>query len=164
MIPVVQRLIAGIAPDLPVFDVKTLTQALNTLNGLMVFQLGAGLAAILGLLGLVLSVVGVYGVISYSATQRTQEIGVRMAMGARPSDILWMVLRHGSFVVGGGLAVGLLCSLGAGRLVSRFLVISPVDPLTYVVVSLLLTSVALIACYIPARRSTAVDPMVALRE
>jgi predicted permease len=163
-IPVVQRLVAGLAPDLPVFDVKTMMQALDTLNGMMIFQLGAGLAAILGLMGLVLSVVGVYGVISYSAAQRTQEIGVRMAMGARPSDILWMVLRHGSLVVGAGLVLGLLCSLGAARLVRPFLVISPVDPLTYSGVSLLLTAVALIACYIPARRSTAVDPMVALRE
>jgi ABC-type antimicrobial peptide transport system permease subunit len=141
-----------------------MTQALNTLNGLMVFQLGAGLAAVLGGLGLVLSIVGVYGVISYSATQRTQEIGVRMALGARPIDILWMVLKHGSVVVASGLALGLLFSLGAGQMIKGFLVISPMDPLTYVVVSLVLTSVALFACYIPARRSTAVDPMIALRQ
>jgi len=164
MIPVVLRVISGMAPELPVFDVKTMTQALNTLNGLMVFQLGAGLAAVLGGLGLVLSIVGVYGVISYSATQRTQEIGVRMALGARPIDILWMVLKHGSVVVASGLALGLLFSLGAGQMIKGFLVISPMDPLTYVVVSLVLTSVALFACYIPARRSTAVDPMIALRQ
>ena len=164
MIPQVQRVISGMAPDLPVFDVKTMTQALNTLNGMMVFQLGAGLAAVMGGLGLVLSVVGVYGVISYSATQRTQEIGVRMALGARPIDILWMVLRQGSGVVAGGLALGLLFSFGAGRLIKGFLVINPADPLTYSVVSLALTAVALFACYIPARRSTAVDPMVALRQ
>ena len=109
-VPAVERLIASLAPDLPVFDVKTMTQALNTLNGLMVFQLGAGLAAVLGLLGLVLSVVGVYGVIWSSAAQRTQEIGVRMALGARPADVLWMVLRHGAIVVASGLALGLLCA------------------------------------------------------
>jgi predicted permease len=163
-IPVVERTIASLAPDLPVFDVKTMTDALDTLNGLMVFQLGAGLAGLLGLLGLVLSVVGVYGVISYSAAQRTQEIGVRMALGARPLDVLWMVLRHGSIVVGAGLVLGLLCAFGAGRLVRGFLVISPADPVTYVGVSLLLTTVALVACYIPARRSTRIDPIAALRE
>jgi ABC-type antimicrobial peptide transport system permease subunit len=164
MIPVVERLLSGMAPDLPVFDVKTMTQALDTLNGLMVFQLGAGLAAVLGALGLILSIVGVYGVISYSAAQRTQEIGVRMALGARPGDILWMVLRHGSLVVASGLAIGLLCAFAAGRVVRPFLVINPADPLTYSAVSCLLASVALVACYIPARRSTTVDPIVALRE
>jgi predicted permease len=163
-IPAVEHVIAGLAPDLPVFDVKTMLQALNTLNGLMIYKLGAGLAGVLGGLGLLLSVVGVYGVISYSAAQRTQEIGVRMALGARPSDILYMVLRQGSVIVGGGLALGLLCSLAVGRLVSQFLVISAMDPLTYGVVSSLLAIVALVACYIPARRSTTVDPMVALRQ
>jgi predicted permease len=164
MIPTIERAVHDLAPDLPVFDVKTMTQSLNTLNGAMVFQLGAGLAAALGALGLVLSVVGVYGVISYSATQRTQEIGVRMALGARPADILWMVLRQGSLIVAAGLALGLAVSFVAGRLVRNFLVISPVDPLTYAVVSFLLATVALVACYIPARRSTAVDPLVALRQ
>jgi putative ABC transport system permease protein len=130
----------------------------------MVFQLGAGLAAVLGVLGLILSIVGVYGVISYSAAQRTQEIGVRMALGARPGDILWTVLRHGSLVVASGLALGLLCAFAAGRVVRPFLVINPADPLTYSAVSCLLASVALVACYIPARRSTTVDPIVALRE
>jgi predicted permease len=163
-IPVVERLISAAAPDLPVFDVKTMTQALNTLNGLMVFQLGAGLAAILGVLGLILSVIGVYGVISYSAAQRTQEIGVRMALGARPSDVLWMVLRHGSVVVASGLVLGVFCAFGAGRLIRPFLVVSPADPLTYVSVSGLLAVVALAACYIPARRSMTVDPIVALRD
>jgi predicted permease len=164
MIPPVERLIASIAPDLPVFDVKTMTQGLNTLNGLMVFQLGAGLAGVLGILGLVLSVVGVYGVISYSAAQRTQEIGVRMALGARPGQVLWLVLRHGTLVVASGLVLGLLCAYGAGRLIRPFLVIDPADPLTYSAVSLLLATVALMACYLPARRSTTIDPMTALRE
>jgi len=133
------------------------------LNGMMRFQLGAGLAAVLGMVGLALSVVGVYGVISYSASQRTQETGIRMAMGARPTDILWMVLRQGSVIVAGGLTLGLACALAAGRLVGQFLVISPTDPVTYLTVSLLLTFTALLACYIPARRSTGVDPVVALR-
>jgi len=162
--PTVERLIATMAPDLPVFDVKTMTQALDTLNGLMVFELGAGLAAVLGVLGLILSVIGVYGVISYSAAQRTQEIGVRMALGARPADVLWMVLRHGSTVVAIGLLLGLFCAFGVGRLIRPFLVINPADPLVYSTVSGLLAIVALAACYIPARRSTTVDPIAALRQ
>ena len=163
MIPAIERVIAGLALDLPVFDVKTMTQALNTLNGLMIFQIGAGLAVALGALGLVLSVVGVYGVISYSATQRTQEIGLRMALGAQSRDVLWMVMRQGSTIVAGGLAVGLACAFASGRLVSSFLVVSPNDPLTYGLVSALLTLVALAACYVPARRSARMDPMIALR-
>jgi putative ABC transport system permease protein len=163
MIPEIERVIAGLAPDLPVFDVKTLVQALNTMNGLMVFQLGAGLAAVLGVLGLVISVVGVYGVISYAASQRTQRSVFAWRLGAEPFDILWMVLRQGTLIVGGGLALGLACAFEAGRLVGRFLIVSPSDPLTYGVVSLLLTLVALAACYVPARRSTGVDPMIALR-
>jgi ABC-type antimicrobial peptide transport system permease subunit len=163
-ITVVERVIASMAPDLRVFDVKTMVDALDTLNGLMIFQLGAVLAGLLGFPGLILSVVGVYGVISYSAAQRTQEIGVRTALGARPFDVLWMVLRQGTLVVAGGLALGLLCAFGVGRLVRGFLVIDPADPLTYGAVSLLLTSVALAACYLPARRSTRVDPIAALRE
>jgi putative ABC transport system permease protein len=161
-IPVVERLIAAIAPDLPVFDVKTMTEALDTLNGLMVFELGAGLAAVLGILGLILSVVGVYGVISYSAAQRTQEIGVRVALGARPADVLLMVLRHGSMVVGSGLVLGLLCAYGVGRLIRPFLVIDSADPLTYSTVSGLLALVALAACYLPARRAMRLDPVMAL--
>jgi predicted permease len=163
MIPGIERVIAGLTPDLPVFDVKTMMQALHTLNGLMFFQIGAGLAIALGALGLVLSVVGVYGVISYSASQRTQEIGLRMALGAQSHDVLWMVMRQGSIIVGGGLVVGLVCAFASGQLVRSFLVVSPNDPLTYGLVSLLLTLVALAACYVPARRSANVDPMIALR-
>jgi predicted permease len=163
-IPVIERLIRSVAADLPVFDVTTMTQALATLNGLLVFQLGAWLAAVLGLLGLVLSVVGVYGVISYSAAQQTQEIGVRMALGARPTDVLRMLLGHGALVIAGGLVLGLTCSYVVGRLIHPFLVINPADPATYIAVSALLTAVALLACYIPARRSTLIDPMIALRE
>ena len=163
MIPEIERVVRGLAPDLPVFDVKTMTQAINTLNGLLMFRLGAGFAAVLGALGLVLSVVGVYGVISYSASQRTQEIGIRMALGAQPRDVLVMVLRQGIMIVLAGLAVGLACAFAAGRLAGKFLAVSGADPVTYAVVSMFLASVALVACYIPARRSMNVDPMVALR-
>jgi len=163
MIPQVEQVIESLAPTMPVFDVQTMTEALNTLNGLLRFQLAAGLATALGLLGLVLAVVGVYGVISYSASQRTHEIGVRMAIGAQPLDILTMVFRQGLLIVSVGLLVGIAAAFACARVLSRFLVVSATDPATYIPVAAALALVALCACYIPARRATKVDPMVALR-
>ena len=138
-------------------------QALYTLNGLLMFQLGASLAAVLGGLGLVLSVIGVYGVISYSVSQRTREIGIRMALGAQPGAILGLVLRQGIIIVACGLVLGLALALASSKIVGKFLVVSGADPLTYCTVSAALTLVALAACYLPARRSTRVNPIVALR-
>jgi predicted permease len=164
MIPQVERLIDSLASSMPVFDVQTMIQALDTLNGLLLFQIGAGLAAAMGILGLVLAIVGVYGVISYSASQRTHEIGVRMAIGAQPMDILKMVFRQGLLIVGVGLVVGTVAAFASARVLKSFLAVSATDPATYISVSAALTLVALCACYIPARRATKIDPMVALRE
>jgi predicted permease len=163
MIPEVERVVNSLAPDLPVFDVKTMSQALYTLNGFLMYQIGAGLAATMGVLGLILSIVGVYGVISYSASQRTHEIGIRMALGAQPRNILRMVFREGMWIVSIGLALGLACAFATARVVGKFLSVSPTDPVTYVAVTVVLTLVALAACYIPAWRAMRVDPMVALR-
>jgi len=163
MIPEVERLIESLAPQMPVFDVKTMSEALNTLNGLLVYQIGAILAAALGILGLILALVGVYGVISFAASQKTHEIGVRMALGAQPWDVLKMVFGQGLIIVAIGLAVGLAAALAASRLMGQFLAVSATDPITYISVSALLALVALLACYIPARRAMQVDPMVALR-
>ena len=110
-----------------------------------------------------LSVIGVYGVISYSVSQRTREIGIRMALGAQPGAILGLVLRQGIVIVAAGLVLGLALSLASSKLVGKFLVVSGADPLTYCTVSAVLTLVALAACYLPARRSTRVNPIVALR-
>ncbi len=111
-----------------------------------------------------LAVVGVYGVVSCAASQRTHEIGIRMALGAQRTDVLRMIFGQGFIIVGAGLAVGVLAAAGIGRVAGNFLFgISPLDPLTYVSASLLLAAVALAACYIPARRAMKVDPMVALR-
>jgi macrolide transport system ATP-binding/permease protein len=163
MIPEVERVIQSMAPDMPVFDVKTMTEALDTLNGLLIFQIGAVLAAALGILGLILALVGVYGVISFAASQRTHEIGVRMALGAQRWDVLKMIFGQGLLIVGIGLAVGLAAVLAASRVMGQFLIVSATDPLTYISVSAVLALVALLACYIPARRAMNVDPMVALR-
>ncbi len=163
MIPEVEHTIESLAPQLPVFDVQTMSQALNTLNGLLFYKIGAVLAALLGMLGLVLAIVGVYGVVSYAATQKTHEIGVRMALGAQPADILKMIFREGLLIVAVGLVVGIAGALAAGKVVGSFLTVSPRDPVTYVIVTAILLIVALSACFIPARRAMRVDPMVALR-
>jgi putative ABC transport system permease protein len=163
MTPEIERVIESLAPQLPLFDVQTMNQALNTLNGLLFYKIGAVLAAVLGILGLILAIVGVYGVVSYAASQKTHEIGVRMALGAQPLDILRMVFREGFLIVAVGLIVGIAGALAVGRVVGSFLTVSAQDPVTYVAVTGLLTIVALAACFIPARRAMRVDPMVALR-
>jgi predicted permease len=163
-LPVLERSINDMAPNLPVFDVKTLHQALYTPNGLLLFQIIATLAGIMGTLGLVLAIVGVYGVLSYVVSQRTSEIGVRMALGAGRGDILRIVYKQGMWIVGIGLAVGLAASFGIAHLLHSLIVVSPGDPATYLGVSDALAAIAMLACYVPARRAMYVEPMKALRE
>src|SRR5262249_18445543 len=103
------------------------------------------------------------GVVSYTANQRTHEIGIRMAVGARPQDILQMILRQGIILVGIGLITGLVAAFAACRVVRDFVTVSATDPLTYLTVSASLTFIALLACYIPAWRATRLDAMVVLR-
>ena len=153
-----------LAPDVPITQVQTMTQSLQGANGFFFFRFGAQITAVMGILGLILAVVGIYSVVSYAAAQRTQEIGIRIAMGASPRDILEMVLRQGLSVVGIGLALGLVIALAGTRMMSSFFMgIKPTDPLTFTVVVLLLTAIALFACWIPARRATRIDPLIALR-
>jgi predicted permease len=160
----VRAIAQSLAPAIPVYGVRTMTEALHGGNGLLFFEVGASLAAALGLLGLILAVVGVYGVMSYAVSQRTQEIGVRMALGAQRRDIFRMIGRQGAVIVASGLTIGLLAALAAGRLVSDFLVgITPSDPITYAGVSFLLATIACVATYVPTQRATKIDPMVALR-
>ena len=122
------------------------------------------LMGIFAVLALVLTIIGLYGVISYLVNQRTQEIGIRMALGAQMRDIMRMVLKQGMVLVLTGVALGLATAWLSTRLMSRLLYqVSATDPLTFVAISLLLVTVALLACYIPARRATKVDPLVALR-
>ena len=163
--PLALAVVRGIAPTAPVLSVRTMKSAVrNGVNGLLLFNLGAELTAALGLLGLTLAVVGIYGVMAYAVGQRTQEIGVRIALGAQSKSILWMISRQGLVIVGIGLGLGLLAAVGVGQLVGDFLVgIRPTDPFTYLSVSVLLSLVALGACYVPASRAMRIDPMVALR-
>jgi len=162
--PEVLGLVHSLSASMPVFNIQTMTDALDTLPGLLLYQIGAALAASLGLLGLALAAVGIYGVVSCTASQRTHEIGIRLALGAQRVDILRMVLGQGFRIVGIGVLAGVLAAVAIARLVGNFLSgVSPLDPLTYLSASLLLAAIALFACYIPARRAMRVDPMVALR-
>ncbi|MFZ3243609.1 MAG: ABC transporter permease [Candidatus Acidiferrales bacterium] len=162
--PEVTGLIHSLEPAMPVFDVQPMTIMLDSLNGFLPFQFAAVLAGALGVLGLILALVGVYGVISYAASQRTHEIGIRLALGARPAQILRMIFGQGLVIIGAGVLVGILAAGALARLVGNFLFgVAAFDPLTYASASLLLAATALLACYIPARRAMRVDPMVALR-
>jgi putative ABC transport system permease protein len=161
----VQREIQKLDPAMPIADMRTMDQSLaGAFGGFLMFRLGAIQGLAMGILGLALAVIGVYGVVSYGASQRTREIGIRMALGADGSDIRNLVLGRGVRMVIAGAAVGLLTAAAFTRLVAAYVMLpATADPLTFTVVTLMLASVALWACYLPARRATRVDPMVALR-
>jgi ABC-type antimicrobial peptide transport system permease subunit len=122
------------------------------------------LLAAFGILALLLAAIGMYGVISYSVLQRTPEIGIRIALGAQRRRIFVMVLIHGGRLVSIGIVIGLVAAFGVTRFMTSFLYeVRPTDPMTFTAVSLLLMAVALLACYMPARKAMKVDPMIALR-
>jgi putative ABC transport system permease protein len=162
LVSAVRNEIKSLDPDLPVARVRTLEQHFATAVAQPRF--GATLVAIFAALALILASVGVYGVISYSVTQRTHEIGVRVALGARSLDVLSLVVRQGMTLTVIGLGVGLGASFALTRLIKTLLFgVSATDPLTFIVISVLLTFVALLACFVPARRAAKVDPLIALR-
>jgi predicted permease len=152
----------AIDPNLPIFDVKTMEQWRSESMARRRFaMLMLGLFAMVAML---LASVGVYGVLSYTVSQRTREIGVRVALGAQTRDVLQLVVRQGMSLAGIGVGMGLLAALGATRLMAGLLFgVRATDPLTFVAIALLLVIVALLACLLPARRATKVDPLVALR-
>jgi predicted permease len=164
LIPAVQQEIHNLAPDLPVFSAITMKESLGGANGFFIFRRGAELGAMMGILGTILAVVGVYGVVSFAASQRTREIGIRMALGAGRKEILSMIVRQGLGLVVSGVAFGLAAAWLLTRTMGNLLVgVSASDPVTFIGSAILLAAIALLACWIPARRAAALDPLEALR-
>jgi ABC-type antimicrobial peptide transport system permease subunit len=158
----IQQAVWSVDPNLPLADIHTLDYYYNKSMARTSFTLV--MLAIAGGIALVLGIVGLYGVIAYSASQRTHEIGIRMALGAQKADVLKMVVGQGARLAITGVAIGVPGALGVAPLLSSLLYgVKPSDPLTLVTVSLVLTAFAMLACYIPARRAANADPMVALR-
>jgi putative ABC transport system permease protein len=158
----VRKEVRGIDADQPIAAVQTMEQWLETSTAGPRYR--TTLLTLFALVALLLAFTGIYGVMSYSVSQRTHEIGVRMALGARQLDVLRLVVRQGMVLVVVGVGLGLLGAFALTRVMSTLLFgVTAKDPVTFVAVAALLTLVAFVACYIPARRATKVDPLVALR-
>jgi ABC-type antimicrobial peptide transport system permease subunit len=164
MIPALRHLLREIDPNLPVLNIAPFTDLVEKSGSLWIIRLGATLFGVFGAIALLLAVVGVYGVKAYAVACRTREIGIRMALGAHRRDVFGLIMRQGALQTALAVAVGLVISLGAGRVLSQILYeVSPSDPFALITSSVLLAVAALLACFLPARRATHVDPITALR-
>jgi putative ABC transport system permease protein len=162
MVPALRRAVWAIDPNQPIASVKTLNEVVSDSVGPS--RLNMILMGVFGGLALLLAAVGIYGLLSYAVTQRTHELGIRLALGAQAKDVLRLVLQQGMALAILGEAIGLLAALASTRLLKGLLFgVTPTDPLIFIAVFQLLALVAFIACYLPARRATRVDPLVALR-
>jgi putative ABC transport system permease protein len=154
--------VAQLDPNLPVYSLRTLEEQIE--ESIFGDQLMAVLSAVFGLLAALLATVGIYGVMAWTVTQRSREIGIRMALGARPGDVLKLIVGQGMMLTVIGVVIGLVAAYAVTRLVESLLFsVSATDVPTFIVITLLLIAVAVVACYLPARRATKVDPMLALR-
>jgi macrolide transport system ATP-binding/permease protein len=161
-LPLVRSAVQELDKQLPLVQVQTITQVLDA--ALWPARFGAGLLLVFGLLALTIAAIGIYGVMSYNVQQRQQEMGIRMALGAQPRDVFGLVIGQGLWLAGIGSAVGLALAYLMARGISTLLFgVKALDPVTFVGVPALLIGVAMLACYLPARRATKVDPIEALR-
>jgi predicted permease len=162
LVNAIRQEVMALDRNVPIASVRTMEQIMATVTVQPRFNMI--LLGIFAAVALVLAAVGIYGVLSYSVTQRTHEIGLRLALGAQQGEVLKLVVRQGMILALLGVAIGLAASFALTRLLTGLLYgVSATDPLTFIVIALLLTMVALMACWIPARRATKVDPMIALR-
>jgi ABC-type antimicrobial peptide transport system permease subunit len=161
-ISMLREVVKGVDANVPAFNVCTLEQQKD--QSLSLQRLAATLLGSFGVLALLLAALGIYGVLAYAVRRRTREIGIRMALGARVGDVLRLVLRQGLALAGVGMVIGLAGSVATTHLLRGFLFgIQPLDPLTFAAVAAVLAGVAVVACWLPARRAARIDPMVAVR-
>jgi predicted permease len=162
LIAAVRQQVKAIDPDQPIYSIRTMDEI--RAESVASERLILTLLSIFAGIALVLAIVGIYGVMSYSVTQRTHEIGIRMAIGAQPRDVFRMVIGQGMMLALIGVAIGLLLAFALTRLMTTMLFgVEPTDPATFAAIAVLLTVVALVACYVPGRRATKVDPVISLR-
>jgi putative ABC transport system permease protein len=166
MLPAIRAEIQTLDPNMPIFEVRTLESHIHEGKAEILFRLPAKLVGAFAFIGAALAGLGLYGVIAYSVTQRTHEIGIRVALGASSGSIIRLVLSKGVVLGGAGIGLGLLLAFGITRLMANLLVgVDAGHVPTYAMVSLAVMLVALTACYIPARfRAARIDPVIALRE
>jgi putative ABC transport system permease protein len=158
----VRKVVQSVDADQPVFTIQTLDEMLAETR--WPYRVFGGIFLIVAFVALALSAVGLYAVMAYSVTQRTQEIGLRMALGAESREVLWLILRRGLVQLAIGLSLGLAGAIALTRVMRQLLVgVTPTDPVTFTAITVLLTIVAMAACLLPARRATRVDPLIALR-
>jgi predicted permease len=162
ILPVVRQKLRELDPSLPISTVRTMDEWVS--NSAAQPRLNAVLLVVFGVVALLISATGIYGVLAYSVNQRTQEIGLRMALGAPGGRVMRLILREGMIVAAIGIGAGIVGALVVGRVLASLVFdVTVRDPLTFVVASVSLAGVALLACAIPARRASRVDPIVALR-
>jgi putative ABC transport system permease protein len=163
MVNDVRRVLRGLDPEMPMSNIKTMDQWLT--SGAAQPRVNAALVSVFAGVALLIAVIGIYGVLSYSVSQRTREIGVRMAIGVREGNVLQLILRQGMTVALVGIAIGLAGAFAFSRVMESLVFgIQVRDPVTYLSAAGLLAIAAAAACYIPARRASRLDPIVALRE
>ena len=157
-----RQAVARVDPALPIYDVRLYEQFVA--DSVATPRFNSMLLLVFAVVAVTLAAVGIYGVLAFTVGQRTHEIGIRMALGARASDVPWLVLRQGLAMIGVGLAIGFVAALALTRVMESLLFrVGARDPMTFVAVGLVLTAVACVACFAPAWRAARVDPMVALR-
>lgn len=160
--PQLRRALRSVSPDLSVVDLMTCGEQIE--RSLVLPQMYAEVAALFGLLGLVVAVAGLFGLLSYSVSLRGREMGIRMAVGARPADVRRLIVRQGMALVAAGVALGIVAALPLSRVLASLLLgVEPLDPLTFAAVPMLLLLVSLLACGLPARRAARLDPSAMLR-